>query len=81
MWTNRGGAEREGESENLKQPSRCQSRARHGAPAHEPWDHDRSRNQEWDSQPTEPPGHPGKSVFLKNMFLMIIRFENSCHRQ
>ena len=44
----------------------------------QPWDHDLSRNQELDAQPTEPPGRPnhGYSKFLlfQNRCFMRVRF-------
>ena len=49
----RAGAERGRERENPKQARHCQCRAQHGAQPQEPRDHDLSRDQEWDAQPTE----------------------------
>ena len=49
----RGGAERE----NPKQAPHCECRVRHGAWTHKLWDHDLSKNQESEAQPTEPLRH------------------------
>ena len=57
----RGGTERE----HSKQSYHCQCRAWYRARSHEPWDHDLSRNQELDAQPTKPHRH-AYYVFLKN---------------
>ena len=50
--------------ENPKQAPHCQHRAWHGAQTHERTNHDLSRNQESDAQPTEPPKDPCFCVFI-----------------
>ena len=55
----------EGQRENPKQSPHCQCRTWCGAQTRELWDHDLSRNQESDAQPTEPPRHPSTPAFLK----------------
>ena len=53
------------ERQNPTQPPRPQCRARCGAWTCEPWDHDPSRDQESDSQPTESPRSPSFFVNLE----------------
>ena len=59
----RGGAEREGERES-KQALCCQHRSQLRVRSYEPRDHDLSRNQELDTQLTEPPKGPWTDCFL-----------------
>ena len=63
--------EREKERENPKQASHsAQSPTRGLIPW--PWDHDLNRNQESDSQPTEPPRYP-KTLYLY-LFAFVVNF-------
>ena len=58
-----GGAERERETQNLKQVQGCELSAqnRRGAQTHEPRDHDLSRSQMLNR--LSPPGAPGSGFF------------------
>ena len=60
------GTEGEGEGErkreNIKQPPHSVQSLTQGL-IPRPWDHDLSRNQELDAQPTEPPRHPSVNFY------------------
>ena len=62
---------RDRERQNPKQALHCEHRAQHGVKTHEQGDHDLSRNQETDAQPTEPCRHP---IFLSF-------YHNTWHRK
>ena len=62
MRESKGVAERGGE--RILSRLHALHRALHRARSHEPWDHDLSRNQESDDQPTEPPRWPPGSLML-----------------
>ena len=55
----------EGQRENPKQGPHCYHSAQHRAQSHAPGDHDLSRNQELDAEPTEPTRHHAKDYFFK----------------
>ena len=64
--------QREKERENLKQALCCQLRAGLWARSHKLWDHDRSRNQESDTQPTEPPRRPPRTWILETTHVFLL---------
>ena len=67
FWEREGGLgkrQREREKENPKQALHCQHGAQCQAQTDQAWDHELSRNQQSDVQPTEPPRHPIIKDFL-----------------